>query len=107
MLVLVDVGEDGKAERLPDFGEDRHRLAQSNAAPALQRRAIGLIERGLVDDADAKPVGDFAQGGGHCERVIAALERTWTGDEGQRQMIAENDGVSAIADPDFLMRLHN
>ena len=49
---LVHVGQHGQAERGANLGEDRQRLRQPDAARGRARGAVGLVERGLVDEAD-------------------------------------------------------
>jgi hypothetical protein len=77
----VHVGEHRHAERRAQLGEDRQRLVEPDAARAFGAGAVGLVERGLVDEADAKPRGDLLQRGGHLERVRAALQHAWPGDQ--------------------------
>ena len=43
----------GDAELLADVGEDRQRAVEPDAAGALAAGAVGLVERGLVDEPDA------------------------------------------------------
>ena len=45
----------GNAELLADLGEDRQRAVEADAARALGAGAVRLVERGLVDEADAEP----------------------------------------------------
>ena len=94
LVVLVHVGEHRQAEPLLDLGEDGERLVQPDAAGAGDRGAVGLVEGGLVDEAQAEPVGDLLEGGGHFQRVIAALHGAGPGDDAERQMVAEADGAS-------------
>ena len=56
LRALVHVGEHRQAERLADFGEDRQRRLQPDAARAGARGAVGLVERGLEDEADLAPL---------------------------------------------------
>jgi len=48
----VDVGENGHSQRRANLGKDRQRLLQADAARGGYAGAVGLVERGLVDDAD-------------------------------------------------------
>ena len=65
----------------------------------LRAGAVRLVERGLVDEADAEPRGDLLQRRRHLERMRAAFQRAGPGDQRQRQRIAEarlpdgDDGV--------------
>ena len=51
--------------------------------------AVGLVERGLVDEADAEPRRDLLQRRRHLERVRAAFQLARPGDQRQRQRVAE------------------
>ena len=58
-------------------------------ARARRRGAVRLVERGLVDEADAQLRGDLFQRCRHLERMRAAFQRAGTGDQSKRQAIAE------------------
>ena len=62
----------------------------------LSAGAIGLVEGGLVDKADAAPRRDLLQRAGHLERMLAAFHLARPGDQRQRQAVAEPD----LADDD-------
>ena len=81
----------GKPSEDADLGEDRQRLFQAEAARRRGAGAVGLVERGLVDEADLQPRGDLLQRGGHFERMRAAFELAGPGDDRDRQIIAEFD----------------
>src|SRR5205823_5340796 len=54
-----------------------------------------LVEGSFVDEADPEPAGDLLQGGGHLQRMRAAFERTRTGDQRERQGVAEAHASNA------------
>ncbi|MGY4370999.1 hypothetical protein ACVW1A_007064 [Bradyrhizobium sp. LB1.3] len=87
----MHVGQDRQAERRSDFGKDRQRLRQPKTPRSRRAGAIGLVERGLVDEADLQPRGDFLQRGGHLQRMLAAFELARPGNDRDRQIIAELD----------------
>src|SRR5262245_27165923 len=89
LLRVVHVGEDRHPEFLADLGEDRQRPFEPDAARALGAGAVGLVERGLVDELDADPAGDLLERRGHVDGVVAAFERARPGDQRQRQRVAE------------------
>ncbi len=70
---LMHIRRDGKPQSLADLGEDRQRLLESEAAPARRGGAIGLVERGLEDEADVQAPRDFFQRRCRFERMGAAL----------------------------------
>src|SRR6185437_6736069 len=75
------------------------RLFESDAACALARGAVALVERRFVNEGDAGLGGDLLQRRRHLQRMRAAFERAWTGDQRQRQIVAEAraaDGDSAV-----------
>ncbi len=92
---LVDIREHGQAERGADLGKDRQRLLQADPARRGCAGAVGLVERGLVDEPNAEPRGDLLQRSRHLERVRAALELARAGDDRDRQVIAEFDRTGA------------
>src|SRR5262249_20952522 len=77
---LVHVGENGHPKRLTDFRTDRQSAIEADAAIAFDARAVGLVERRLVDEADPHLAGDLLESRGHLERVLAAFERAWPRD---------------------------
>ena len=52
---FVHVGQHRQAELGSDFGEDRQRRIEADAARAFRAGAVGLVEGGLVDEPDAEP----------------------------------------------------
>ncbi len=69
----MHVGQHGKASHLTDFGEDRQGLGKSNAPLGADRGAVGLVERGLIDQGDPQTLGDLFQGVRRLQGVLAAL----------------------------------
>ena len=51
---LMHVGQHGQSERGTDLGEDRQRLRKPDAARGRAAGAVGLVERGLVDEPDLR-----------------------------------------------------
>ena len=86
LLDLVHVGEHRDAERVADVGKNRQRLVEAHAARALRAGAVGLVERGLVDEADLQPRRDLLERRRHFQRMRAALQRA--GPRDQRQAAA-------------------
>ena len=72
---LVHVGEHRHFQRVADFGEDRERRVEPDAARGFGRGAVGLVERGLVDEADADPRRDLLQRRRHFQRMRPAFQR--------------------------------
>src|SRR5579872_3024290 len=103
---LVYVGEDGKAEAFPDFREDRQRLFEADAARGPASRTVGLVERSLEDEAEAKLFGDRLQCPRHLQSVGAAFELARAGNDGERRSRAEAHGRGAPADFDDRMIVH-
>ena len=86
---LVHIGEHGNAELVSDLGEDRQRRLEPEAARTPRAGAVRLVERSLVDERDPELLRDFLQCRCCFDRVAAALQRTWTRDEREREGIAE------------------
>ncbi len=57
----MDVGDDGKAQRLTDFSEYWERVIQTEPARAGNAGAIGLVERGLVNQPNPESLRDLLQ----------------------------------------------
>ena len=49
MFDLVDVRENRKAQGLANFGKDRQSFFKAEPSSAFETCAVGLIERGFVD----------------------------------------------------------
>src|SRR5262249_54351735 len=62
-------------------------------ARALGAGAVRLVERGLVDEADADPRRDLLERTRHLQGMRPALERAWPRDQGERQPVAEAHGA--------------
>src|SRR5262249_28822767 len=54
-----------------------------------ERRAVGLVERGLVDKADPQAAADLLEGGGHLQRMTAALHLARAGEQRDRPVVGE------------------
>ena len=79
----------GQTRRFAHFGEDRQPVLQPDAARRAERGAVGLVERGLVDQADPQFARDFGQCRAGFQRMGAQLERIRADDEHQRQVVTE------------------
>ena len=82
---LVDIGEHRHADALADFGEDRQRPFEADAARTLAAGAVRLVERGLVDEPDAEMIGELLQALRHFKRMGAAFQRARPGDQCERE----------------------
>ena len=87
----MNIGEHGQSNHGADFRKDRKRLFQPDAALGGAAGAVGLVKRGLVDEADLQPRGDLLQGAGDFQRMCATLELARARDDRNRQIIAEFD----------------
>ncbi len=95
LLDRVHVGEHRQAGGLTNLCEHGQRGLQAQSAFGRQAGAVGLVEAGLEDQAGTDPVGDFAQGMRHLERVAAAFHLARTGDEHERQGLTQAHGAAA------------
>ena len=86
---LVHVGQHRQADDLADLGEDRQRLAEAEAPAGARRGAVGLVEGGLVDEADVQPPGDLLERSCGLQRVGAAFELAGPGDDRQPLGVAD------------------
>ena len=100
---LVDVGEHRQAGGLLHRGQDLDALVEPDAAGAGGAGAVGLVERALVDQRHAQPVGQPLELARHGQRVLAALDRAWPGDQRQRQVVGDGD----LADLDGALLGHH
>ena len=89
LLDVVHVGQHRQLQALLDLGKDRQRRLQADAARGVRRGAVGLVEGGFKNQADAGFCRDLFQRLRNFERVRAALQLAGTGDQGQRQIVAE------------------
>src|SRR5262249_7762096 len=105
LFALMDVGEDRDSKPRAEVGEDGERLVEPEAALAGEAGAVGLVERGLVDEADAEPGGELLQPPGHVERVLARLELAGTGDHREGHIAAERGGTALYIRVSFQRQL--
>ena len=89
LFPFVDVGEDRQAEALADFGENGQGCAQAHSPRRARRSAVGLVKRGLVDQADVETLGDFPQRGSRLQGVLPALKLAGTSDDRQPLAVAD------------------
>ena len=78
---LVNVGQDRQPGPLAHLGKDGKSFCQSRSAEGRDRRAVGLVERGLEDHRHAGPPADLAKREGQIERMRPALNDAGTQDE--------------------------
>ena len=99
LLGQMHVGQHRAAIALAHLGEDRQARLEPQPARALDRGAVRLVERGLVDEADAEPspVSSTSAWLISCA-WLPALERARAGDQRQRPVVAERE----IADMDMM-----
>jgi hypothetical protein len=74
-----------------DIGKYSHGLVEPDAAFAAERRAVGLVEGRLVDQPDAETGADLLERARDLEGVFTAFHLAGSGDQGDRQVIAEAD----------------
>ena len=96
----------GRPSDFADFGEDRQRVFEPDAARGAAGRAVRLVERGLEHEADAASGRDLLQRARDFEGVGADFELAGAGDEGERQIGAEGDGAGGAADANVGVGLH-
>ena len=101
---VVHVGEHRNFQRVADLGEDGQRRVEADAARTLGRGAVGLVEGGLVDEADADARRDFLQRRRHFQRMRPAFHLAGPGDQRQRQGIAEAHGADGDGGIGFLIQ---
>jgi len=89
----VNVGQHRQAERGTDFGKNRQRLFQADAARGGARGAVGLVERGFVDEADVESRGNLLQRAGDLERMRPALKLA------RPAMICNGRSLPNVTDP--------
>src|SRR5262249_35724700 len=83
------------AEFFPHLCKDRQRALKPHPAMAFAASAVGLVEGGLVDEADSQLAGNLLEGRDHFQRVVAALERARPRDQRERQSVAETYRANA------------
>src|SRR5690606_9889424 len=89
LFLRMNVGEDRQAERRPDVREDRKRRIEARAALAGERSAVGLVERRLVDEADAERCAHVFQRARYVEGMLTRFELAGTGNQCQRRVVCE------------------
>ena len=89
LLGGVNVGQHRDVAALAHFGQDRQRPLQAQATFAAQAGAVGLVEAGLVDQANSELVRDFLDRLRHFKRVLAQFERAGPRDQGEGPIIGD------------------
>ena len=97
----------GKAVFLLQIGEDFHRLFKPDAALAGNRRAVGLVEGGFVDEADAERLAEFDHRAGDHEGMIAAFHLAGSGDQRQFLGVGKHHLAGAAAGHHICICLHD
>jgi len=97
LLLLVHVGQHRKPGRAPHLGEDGEALLHADAAEAVERGAVRLVEGGLVHDRQPRPGRDVAHALGMAEGRVARLDDTRPGDQRERRAAADGDRPDAHA----------
>jgi hypothetical protein len=87
----VDVGKQRQAGRVADFRQDLQALFQPGTAEGLDRGAVGLVERGLVDDPRAGFLGDGADPLSDRDGMIARFDDARAGEEEGRSPSADRE----------------
>ena len=82
---LVDVREHRKAQRVAHLAQDAQPLAEPRSAVAVDRRAVGLVVRRLVDERHAPVRRDLRQSLGRHQRVLLVFDRARPADQHQRR----------------------
>ena len=91
--VLVHVGQHGHADLAPDALENAQALLDADAPEAQVRRAVGLVERTLVDERHADVVGDSLERRRRLEGEFLRLDDTRTRDEEDGTVKTDLEGV--------------
>src|SRR4029450_4592765 len=93
LIWLMHVGRDGKFHAVFDLGEDGERLFQPKSPRAREARAVRLVERAFVDEADVKTRGNLFQRRRGLERMGPAFQHARPRYKSKRQTIAKT-GIS-------------
>jgi hypothetical protein len=93
---LMHVRQDRTTEALAQLRQDRQSLIHAHAARRVGAGAVRLVERRLVNEADAELARQLGQGLAHLARVGARFKRAWASDQRQRPIVPDGD----VADSD-------
>src|SRR6185437_4419999 len=96
LIGLVYIGEQRYRQFFPQFGEDRKRVVEPDAARAFGAGAVRLVERRFVDEANSQPRRYLLERRRHVEGVRAAFQRARASDQRERQSVTE----ACLADSD-------
>jgi hypothetical protein len=91
LLGGVHVGQHRAAEALAQLRQDRQPALHAHAALGGGAGAVRLVEGGLVDEAEAQPVGELDQRMGHLMGMLARFQRAGAGDQGERAVVADGE----------------
>ena len=98
--ICVHVGQYRHADLFLDVGQDLQPLFHAQAAKRVAGRAVGLVERRLVDEWNAERRRDFLQHAGGIERHLLRLDHARAGD--QEKWLFQPDFESAQLHAAFL-----
>ena len=91
LLLLVHVGQHGEPGLASHLGEDGEALLHADAAEAVERGAVRLVEGGLVHDRQPRAGRDLAHALGVAEGRVARLDDARPGDQRERRAAADGD----------------
>src|SRR5690554_489868 len=86
---IVYIRQHRTSEGLTDLREDRQRLIESDASLRGKACPVRLVEGGLVDQPNPEAAADLAKRLGHLQGVLAAFHSAGSGDDRERQIIAD------------------
>ena len=85
----MHVGQHRHAKTVADLGQDRQPVGHADAARRRGAGAVGLVETTFVDQPDAGGGADLLQRGRHLQRMAAAFDLAWAGDQHEWQVVAD------------------
>ena len=89
LIALMHIGQNRQTEMLANLREDRQSPFQPQPPLGVGAGAIGLVETGFINQADAGLGAGLFQGARHVEGMGAAFQLARSGDDGELQVIAE------------------
>src|SRR5581483_11589606 len=95
LRLLVHVGQHREARLASYLGEDAKPLVHADAAVAVARRPVRLVEGRLVDDGDSRAGGDVADALGVPQRRVARFDDARPGDQSEWRVAPDEDRPDA------------
>ena len=87
LLSFVDIGDNRNVVvKLFDFIKCPQSLFNAHAARAVERRAVGFVERCFEHVIYTKSFGDFNHRTAHIYGMLTALNLAWAGKKRKRQV---------------------